>query len=160
MPDASGVGSPALAMAVILATLNVGYLAKQAWDDRAWLVQYRSIVATVPPGSRVLPVYTDVKTGVVRSSLHAASYVVTDRGGVIPYLFSGDRGDPMKYFRYVHRPYAPPEAWYELHQPVNWAAVTAAYSFLLVMKPFDPARIPLVGRTVAENQAAVLVAIP
>jgi hypothetical protein len=31
---------------------------------------------------------------------------------VIPYLFSGDRGDPMKYFRYRTRPYWPEEDWY------------------------------------------------
>jgi len=44
--------------------------------------------------------------------LHAASYVTLDRAAVIPYLFSGDRGDLMTYFTYKHRPYMPDESWY------------------------------------------------
>jgi len=158
VPGPSCRGSPAFVLAGVLAALGIGYLGKQLREKDAWLDQYRSVVAKVPQGSRVLPVYTG-KGGVVRSSLHAGSYVVMDRLGLIPYLFSGDRGDPMKYFRYVNRPYAPDEGWYVSDLPVSWTEVAANYSFLLVMRPFEPARIRLQGRTVAANEAAILLDI-
>lgn len=157
--EAPRAAATAFSLAVLVSALNLAYLGKQFRHDRAWLIQYRSVVAKVPKGSTVLPIYTAVKRGVVRSSLHAASYVVSDRAALIPYLFSGDRGDPMKYFRYISRPYAPDEAWYGSHQPVDWKEVAGQYQFLLVMKPFDATHIPLKGRTVAENQTAALVAI-
>src|SRR6185312_699088 len=54
--------------------------------------------------------------------VHAASFVVIDRGGMTPYLFGGDDGDPMIYFRYRHRPYEPKWMWYDAERLRNQAA--------------------------------------
>jgi len=158
-PSASRAGSLARALALLVAALNLGYLGKRLYEDRSWLIQYRSVVASVPEGSSVLPIYTAARSGIVRSRLHGAAYLVIDRAANMPYLFSGDRGDPMEYFRYVNRPYAPPEDWYGSHQSVDWNRVAGSYQFLLIMKPFEADRIPLTGRVVAQNQTALLLAL-
>jgi hypothetical protein len=54
--------------------------------------------------------------------VHAASFVVLDRGGITPYLFGGDDGDPMLYFRYRNRPYEPKWMWYDAERLRNLAA--------------------------------------
>lgn len=148
-------------VATVLAVLNLAYLSGHFRAGARWLADYRAVVARIPEHARVLPVYIGIKEGVLRPSLHAASFVVTDRAGMIPYLFTGDAGAPMKYFRYRDRPYAPDERWYDTQggTGVDWREVAAQYRFLLVMKPFDRRRIPLSGTTIAENQAAALLAI-
>jgi hypothetical protein len=103
---------PVLVLAFALAAVNFVYLVRHVGKNEASITQYRQLGAAVPVGAYVLPVHTIAKDGEVRPLLHAAAYLVADRGAVIPYLFSGDRGDPMKYFRYRARPYWPAEDWY------------------------------------------------
>jgi hypothetical protein len=90
-----------------------------------------------------------------------SSYAVTDRAALEPYLFSGDAGHPMKYFRYRQRPPAPPQRWYNagIPEPVDWRAIACSYDFLLIDKPYDPARIEVRTSPVAENASAALLAI-
>src|SRR5581483_6961308 len=47
-------GSPAFVLAGILAALGIAYLGKHFRENDAWLDRYRSVVARVPRGSRVL----------------------------------------------------------------------------------------------------------
>jgi len=103
---------PVLAIAFALACLNLSYLVLHMGRNNAWLVRYREVVAAIPPGTRVLPIYTQRSQRDIRPFLHAASYVTLDRAAIIPYLFSGDRGDLMTYFTYRQRPYMPAEDWY------------------------------------------------
>jgi hypothetical protein len=151
----------AVAIAVLLAAGNLAYLTVHIVKDNAWVIRYRTVVAAVPRGAHVLPLYPG--TDELRPFMHAASFVVIDRGADIPYLFSGNRGNPQTYFRYVHLPYAPPESWYYEPAPpatdVNWGAVACSYDFLLVMKPFELRRIGITTTTVAENESAVLLAV-
>jgi hypothetical protein len=90
-----------------------------------------------------------------------ASFALIERHALIPYLFSGDRGSPMKYFRYAHRPYAPDGFWYQfsLDRDVDWKEVRQNYRYLLMMKSFTASRILIKTHTVAENDAAALLAI-
>jgi hypothetical protein len=115
LPDegASGAFStlPALALGTLLAVVNLAYLAIHLSSANASITRYRAVVASVPPGSYVLPVYTQ-NLYTMMPLLHVGAYVVLDRDGVIPSLFSRDRGDPMKYFRYRRRPYMLDELWY------------------------------------------------
>jgi hypothetical protein len=104
---------PVLAVAFALASANFAYLVLHMNRNEAWLSRYRQVVAAVPAGARVLPVYTQPSQMDISPFLHAGSYITLDRGAVIPYLFSGDRGDLMKYFDYKHRPYMPDESWYK-----------------------------------------------
>jgi hypothetical protein len=160
-PWASRLTGPAICLAAAVACVNLGYLALYFEKESGWLPQYRAIVASIPTNSTVLPVTTEKKAGNVVMHLHAASYAVIDRHALIPYLFSGDNGSPMKYFRYVHRPAAPAELWYRSgwDRTVDWPQVSRDYQYLLITKPFDADRIRLKTRTVAENDAAALLAV-
>lgn len=159
--ESSHVNALAFGCALVLVVGNLAYLGKHFRDESHWIGQYRLIVAKIPTGSRVLPVYTAAKQGVARYSLHAPSYATLDRAVLEPYLFTADNGAPMKYFRYVQRPYAPDESWYHsrIHPEVDWRKTAADYEYLLVMRPFDPDRIGLSAHKVEENGAAALLAI-
>jgi hypothetical protein len=122
-PDSRGrafMTLPVLGLAAVLAGVNLVYLARHVGRNDAALTAYRDVIASVPRGAAVLPVYTQTRQGDVRPFLHAGSFLVLDRDAVIPYLFGADRGDPMKYFRYQHRPYMPDESWYV--DEVRWNA--------------------------------------
>ena len=118
LPDASTSGRtfetlPVLALAGLLAIGNLAYLVRHVGRDDALLARYRDVATSIPRGAAVLPIYTQRKEGEISPFLHAGSFLVADRGAVIPYLFSSDRGDAMKYFSYVKRPYMPDELWYK-----------------------------------------------
>jgi hypothetical protein len=115
---------PVLALAILLATGNLAYLALHVGQNNEWLARYRAIVRSVPEGASVLPVYARYQTTLM-PAVHAGAFVVLDRGGVIPYLFAGNRGDPMLYFRYRHPLYRPPETWYEAQRLRNLATTSA-----------------------------------
>ena len=106
-----GNAVPAL-LAALLAVANLVYLGSHLRELDAWLARYRSVVSAIPAGSYVLPIYTNRRERPIKSTLHAAAFTAIDRGAFIPYLFSGNRGEPMTYFRYKQRPYAPEETWY------------------------------------------------
>jgi uncharacterized membrane protein len=108
-------GAPALAAAVVLAAVNLAYVGWHLEKDNAWVRSYRAIVAQVPRGARVLPIYTYPQATILPLE-HSSAFVLLDRGGLIPYLFAGNRGDPMSYFDFNQRPYAPLEQWYRLQE--------------------------------------------
>jgi hypothetical protein len=148
-------------LAAVLAVANLIYLDLHLGELDGWLARYRSVVSAIPPGTYVLPIYTNKHDRPIKSTLHAASFSAIDRAAFIPYFFSGDQGEPMRYFRYNRRPYAPEETWYVEPTPagVDWHRVACAYGFLLVMKPYDPGRLSLETRPIVENDAAALRAI-
>ena len=148
-------------LAALLAIGNLAYLARHFIAERAWVAQYRSVVASIPVHGRVLPVYTRGGEGSVVPFLHVSGFVSMDRAAVEPYVFAGDNGNPMKYFRYLHRPYDPPEVWYGdiPRDPVDWQSVARDYDFLVITKPFDPAVFKLTTRIVADNSTATVLAI-
>lgn len=118
----AGPGLLLPAVAALLALANLGYLVLHLGKDERFLEGYRATLAAIPTGSRVLPVHTRIKQMYLSPFLHAGSFAVIDRGAITPYLFSGDRGEPMKYFRYRHRPYMPDESWYLAR--VSWNKAT------------------------------------
>jgi hypothetical protein len=145
-----------------LAASNLAYLAVHLRSDRVWLSRFRAVAASLPEGARVLPVYTLSRSGVGRPYFHdAALAVVVDHNGFIPYMFSGDQGQPQRYFRYLKRPYAPPIDWYSesFSDTVHWGAIACAYDFMLITKPYEPRRIGAWTRVSAENSAAALLVI-
>jgi hypothetical protein len=148
-------------LAAGIAVLNLVYLNLHLRELDGWLARYRDVVSAIPPGTYVLPIYTNERERPIKSTLHAAAFSTIDRGAIIPYLFSGDQGEPMRYFRYKHRPYSPEETWYVEPAPegVDWHQVACTYGFLLVMKPYDPGRLSIETRPIAGNDAAALLAI-
>lgn len=166
LPDAKASANqssarPAIVLATLLAVCNLAYLTWHLIEDNAWMARDRAIVAAVPKGASVLPMFPE--NDALNPFMHAAAFVVIDREALIPYLFSGNRGNPQTYFRYLHLPYAPAETWAFVADPptdaVNWGAVACAYDFLLVMKPFELRRIGVATTPVIENASASLLAV-
>ena len=115
-------GAPALAAGAVLAIVNLGYVGLHLEKDNAWMQRYRAVVAQLPRGALVLPIFTAPKVTVLKLS-HASAFALLDRDAVTPYLFAGNAGDPMSYFDYLAPPYAPVEEWYQLQQIWNRAPV-------------------------------------
>jgi hypothetical protein len=129
MPAGASGGSafatgPVFALAMLLATGNLAYLAFHVGQDNAGLARYRALVRSVPEGASVLSVYAGPQA-TLRPFLHAGAFAVLDRGSITPYLFAGNWGDPMLYFRYRHPTYRPPEMWYDAQRLRNLAATSA-----------------------------------
>ncbi len=163
-PDPAA-GKPILAVAIgvatLLASVNLFYLAKHLARDRAWLAQYRSVIGSIPVHGRVLPVFTVGSEGTIVPFMHVDCYVVIDRAGIEPYVFSADNGNPMKYFRYIHKPYDPHQTWYgDLPRPrIDWGAVARDYDYVLVTNPYSADRLAITTTEVNKNGAAALLAI-
>jgi len=147
-----------LVLAAALAVGNLAYLTRHLQKDHEWMSAYRTVVAEIPLRAKVLPVYTRPAGELVAPLLHAASYVVIDRNGDIPYLFSGNIGHPMRYFRYIKRSYSPSETWYQDSDlgPEVWRQIACTYDYLLVMKPFDRKRIRVAATIIAESSSVAL----
>jgi len=120
--DSGFAGAPALAAAVVLAAVNLAYVGWHLEKDNVWMERYRTVVAQIPRGALVLPIFTRPAVTTLPLS-HASAFVLLDRQGLIPYLFAGNLGDPMSYFRFIHYPYAPVEEWYHLQETWNHAVV-------------------------------------
>ncbi len=151
----------ALLLATVLAVGNIAYLTHHFLAERAWTTEYRSLVAHLPLHARVLPIYTYGGEGAVVPLYHTSSYLSTDRAAIEPYVFAADNGNPMKYFRYTHLPYDPPEDWYgKIPRPqLDWQSVARDYDFLLITKPYDRGVLGVTTRPVADNSTATLLAI-
>lgn len=167
LPDGAGVlaGPIALPGALLIAAANLALVFVPMQRDDRLATAYRALASSVPARAWVLPVFTRAPQGTVHSFLQMGSWVVTDRKAVSPYLFAGDRGAPVKYFRYVDRVYVPPEWWYEpAYVPtgnvmVNWRAIGCQYDYLLLTQPWEPAWIGVATRRVAENEGGVLLRV-
>jgi hypothetical protein len=109
---------PVLGLAAMLAVGNLAYIVSHVGKYDHILSRYRELAAFVPKGATVLTIHTLPKEGNITPLLHAGGFLVIDRDAQTPYLFSGDNGDAMSYFRYRHRPYMPAENWY--HEQVKW----------------------------------------
>ena len=151
----------ALALAVLLAIGQLVYLGRHFLADRAWITEYRSIAAAVPIHGRVLTIYTRGGVGSFFPFLHTSGFVAMDREAIEPYVFAGNNGNPMKYFRYKSLPYAPPEVWYgQIPRPaLDRERVARDYDFVLVTKPYDPSALGLATRPLTENSTATLLEI-
>jgi hypothetical protein len=149
-----------LLLAAVLAIGNLASLYPSLDFFRERITLYRAVVAAVPLHARVLPVFNSGPYGML-PLLHANSFLSIDRSALMPYEFAGDNGNIVRYFRYVRRPYDPPENWAG-HPPrmaLDWNAIACEYEYLLLTLPFSFDRIPLPTVTVAHNQIAALLSI-
>lgn len=151
----------ALTLAGALAFANLADLTEVLIRNNTFVTQYRNVAAAIPERARVLPVFTLRREGNVRPLLHVNSFVTIDRAGVIPYEFAGDNGNVVRYFRYLHLPDAPLEGWYLFPQVLrpDWNSIACDYDYLIVTQPFAAKRIEVSTQTVAQNEAAALLAI-
>jgi hypothetical protein len=144
-------------LAFVLAIGNLAYLDRHFVDLSNWSTKYRALFAAIPRGAHLLPVATDP---VHFKFMGPAATAVIDRQVAFPSLFSGDRGHPMTYFRYVDPPYNPPSEWYMKGSPlVDWQQIACTYQYILVTQPFDAQRIRVATKLIAENTSAALLAV-
>ncbi len=150
--------SIAVVLALALSVLNLAYLERHFTELSIWSRKYLALVAAIPRGAYVLTVET-VPT--IWPYMAPAASIAIDRQALFPYLFSANTGAPQIYFRYVDRPYAPPDDWYMTHPslPVDWRQIACTYQYILVTRPFDPRRIGVETNSVAETASAALLAI-
>jgi hypothetical protein len=148
----------AMLATTVLSIATLAVLGKHLHSQDTWISNYRRIVAAVPEGSRVWGV--TLQQGAFGM---ASSSIVIDRNAVIPSLYSGDNGNPMLYFRYLHRPYVPQKRWWqfrgEANQPspvVDWKRVGCDYDFILAEQPWDRRWLGVETSTIAENSSAML----
>jgi hypothetical protein len=152
-----GWTAPLAAGAFAIAGANLVLLAARLVPDDRYMRDYRALLVAVPRGAVVLPVLTQPKRGYTNTVAHASSFATIDRDAVVPYTFSGDVGMPMHYFRFRHRPPAPPQFWYQAgYAPPGGARALDRFPYLLVDLPADWTRIPVDGRVVARNRAVAL----
>jgi len=151
-----------IALAALLAVANLVYLAVHLRAGNEWNERYRAVVAALPSGAYVLPMQARPTQSRV---LYASAFVVLDRGAIMPYLFSAAEADPMKYFSYRRRPYAPGPQWYReyqlAHRPLtlDWQRVACEYDYLLATMPFDLSVIGVPTTLVAGNDTVELLKI-
>ena len=152
----------ALGIAMLLAAVNLAYLVRHISTHGAWLNQYRALIEFIPRNTRVLPVYTGGRDGNVEPRLYAFSFAVIDRDAIVPYLQTGDTGNPQKYVRYRSRPYAPDQFWYARPATsyVDWNRVACTYDFILISKPYDIGRLQVPLEKIRDNASASLFALP
>ena len=150
----------AVALACALAAGNLLLLHHELGPHDEVMREYRAIAARVPAGATVLPIATRPADHGTNPYLHAGSFATIEAAARIPYLFAGG---VTPYFDWRSpRPVAPSEFWYQERRSVAFQLLAAGleYDFLLVMKPYDPARGPWVAtEVVAENDVAALLRI-
>lgn len=151
----------AVALALLVAAGNLAVISAPLLKHNAALRAYRAIAAQAPPGARVLPVATAPRDGHVDPYLHAGAFATLDRGVMTPYLFTGG---PTRYFQYKVPPRmgAAHEFWYQRGEtlaPEVWSDIVEHFDYLLVKKPYDPARLPVATLEVARDDVAALLKI-
>jgi O-antigen/teichoic acid export membrane protein len=145
-------------LALALAAANLGQLAHHLLRHDAVMRGYREIAAQVPAGATFAPVATRPRDGTTNPYLHAGSFATIERGARSPYLFIGGVTSHFQARRIVT---APTEFWYqqEWWDRTAGARLVEAFPLLLVMKPFDPARLPAATGVLAENEVATLLEV-
>lgn len=158
-PSGSG-SSPWLAvvLAIVLSAVNLAYLGRHFEELSGWSTKVRSLFANIPRAAHVLPVQT---LAAVWHHIDPSAIMTIDRGALTPYLFSADTGAPQVYFHYIDRGYAPADDWYirQSSSSVKWRQLACTYQYILMMRPFDPLRIRIATKGVAETSSAELLAI-
>jgi hypothetical protein len=136
----------ALGLGVLLCTLNLAYL---SWGLHEENTRGRAILAelySLPAKQRVLPVASQPNDGRMQAFNHLGGLYTPERGGMTPYIQGGDNKNPMRYFSYLHRPYAPDVFWYQRTKDApEWNKIRASYDLLFIPKPYDASRLDLAG---------------
>jgi len=147
-------------LALVLAVANLALLATHLERNNHVLRAYRRMALRIPRDARVLPVATRPLDGFTNPFLHAGAFVTLDAGAYTPYL---PAGGTAPYFRYRSAPSVPlDQFWYqtsEIPDPGSRAAIEANFQYLLVMNPFDAARLPVNAEVVVKSHTATLLRV-
>ena len=160
-PERTRNGRKAMCAASLLALSNCALLFHfwRSMDLR--LTGLQTAVQAVPPGKQLLSVVTWDQLGRMAYGLHHGElYMVYSKGGISPDVFANSNApNQFPYFTYRTPSYSPGPFWYvrELDATVQWDRIAVSYQYMLITKPYDPARIKLVPiRTIFENDSAAV----
>jgi hypothetical protein len=153
-----GVQRAQFALALIVALVNLVYLAVYMLPANAAMERYQALTASIPRGTTVLPICT-LPVRYYRPFLHAGAYATLNARARTPYLFAADNTPQMYYFQYRERPYAPDENWYSANASVPWDRLVHEYQYVLVTMPWAAQKIPVAYTVVTGNNIAALLRI-
>ena len=145
----------------LLAAANLASLASFLPEQNREVAAVRQALLTIPPGKRVLPIFTRNRDGNTYPLRHAATFYAPERSGYVPYLFSQiSGGGPSGYFRDLSQIYRPPQNWYINQTPPDWEKITEAYDYVVITKPWNPARIDQTHLELSsENESATVLKV-
>lgn len=129
----------------------------QIWPYNLEARKYQEALQRIPEHQVVLSVPTHSYLGRLLPLHHQGNLYAVLREGVAPDVYSSDNAT-FPFFRPRERYTPPPNLWYirDLSSP-NWETITRTYDYLVVSKPFDPARLPLpLPPMFTENEVAVV----
>jgi hypothetical protein len=130
-----------VAACCLLAMANLASLASFLPRENRLVAAYREALQSIPAGQNVLPVDTlrfDART---RPLHHAGSLYLE---GYTPYLFSQKSGGgPSGYFEDRSQIYRPAQNWYVSNATPDWEKIAQSYHYVIVTKPWNPARLDL-----------------
>jgi hypothetical protein len=143
---------------VLLTLANLSYLVVYLTPYESKLKEYKQAILTIPENKVVLPIATWKAEGRIEVDLHFGALYTALRGGITPYLFSGDKNFPPTYFCYRQQWYAPSIFWYKRKQGiVDWSRVQSTYDYIITTKPLDMGQIdlPTMVETFSNNSTSV-----
>lgn len=152
--------SAPVALAAVIVAGNLGYIWPRISAHEHRLTRLQEVMEHVPPKSTVLPISTIPNEGRIDAFAHAGSDLIPRRGAVIPYLYGNGILTTIRYFGYKHRLYAPYVFWYtRKDEAPDWSRIRDIYEYILITRPFDPARIGVAYTPVFENETGSLLRI-
>ncbi len=127
------------------------------------LAQYQRALADVPPGKKILAIYTWPRSGRFDPGIHQADLYAVIGNGFSPDIYSNSNSvRQFPYFSFRTGGYTAGEFWYVRGEDaaVDWGRIAETYDYLIVTKPFDRSRIKIDGaRTAHENEAVAVLAV-
>jgi len=129
----------------------------QIWPYNREAHKYWEALKRIPEHQVVLAVSTRPYLGRLLPLQHEGNLYAVFREGVAPDVFSSDNA-AFPFF-VPREPYAPPpNLWYVRNLPTpKWESLDLRYDYLVVSKPYDPARLSLPApRVFTENDAVVV----
>ncbi|MGD0907209.1 MAG: hypothetical protein ABSA96_06480 [Candidatus Acidiferrales bacterium] len=114
----------------------------QLWPYNTQMRDYRDLLSQIPAHKVVVPVSTAPPLGRLAPTLHQGALYAALREGVVPYIFVRQNNPPTPFFSFRDSYKSPNIFWYERNLDPQWQQMAPPCDYLVVFKPFDPARLP------------------
>ena len=129
----------------------------QLWPYNLEAHKYWEALKRIPAHQIVLPVGTHPYLGRVLPMHHQGTLYAAFKEGIAPQIYSSENAT-LPFFRPREHYVLPTDLWYVYNIPhPDWKSMASTYDYLVVSKPFDPARFPIPAPPVfTENDVVVI----
>jgi hypothetical protein len=128
----------------------------ELWPYNVEMRDFRNLLSQIPAHKLVLPVSTAPPLGRLHPTLNQGALYAALREGVVPYIFASQNA-PIPFFSYRKSYKSPGIFWYVRNLAPEWEQMDPRCDYLVVFKPFDPARLPAyAGRILFQNESATV----